>query len=49
MSSNASLVPRELRMARSYAELVKRMPSVKKLLDTGSADKLEELYKQVGA
>lgn len=34
-------------MARGYAELTRRMPLVKKLLDTGSAEDLRELYKQV--
>lgn len=34
-------------MARGYDELTRRMPPVKKLLDTGSSEDLRELYKQV--
>lgn len=47
ISVNSDRMHRELHMARGYEELVKRMPSVKKVLDSGSSESLKEFYKQV--
>ena len=34
-------------MLRSYGELIKRMPLIKSLVEDGSAETLEVLYKNV--